>query len=71
MSPSMVYADSRMGCHFIYFKGRFNRPVEPGDLENNWNEPNLKLFCDILHNERPDFDLAVLLWRWWILRNNP
>jgi len=27
----------------------------------------LELFCDLLHNERPDFDLAVLLRRWWIL----
>jgi len=30
----------------------------------------LELFCDVLHNERLDFDLAVLLRRWCILRNN-
>ena len=27
-----------------------------------------EVFCDV-HNERPDLDLAVLLWRWWILRS--
>jgi len=32
----MVYAESRMGRHLIYFKGRFNRPVEPGNLKNKW-----------------------------------
>jgi len=26
----------------------------------------LESFCDVLHNKRPDFDLAVLLRRWWI-----
>jgi len=39
MPPSMVYAASRMGRHLIHFKGRFNRPVEPGDLKNG-NELN-------------------------------
>ena len=34
----MVYARSSMGRHLIYFKGRFNRPVEPGDFKNNGNE---------------------------------
>jgi len=29
----------------------------------------LELFCDVLQNERPDFDLAVLLRRWWFLRS--
>jgi len=29
----------------------------------------LGLFGDVLHNERPDFDLAVWLRRWWILLN--
>ena len=32
----MVYAGSRMGRHLIDFKGRVNRPVEPGDLKNKW-----------------------------------
>jgi len=43
MPPLMVYAGSRMGHHLIHFKGRFNRPVEPSDLnrpvdpsENKW-----------------------------------
>jgi len=34
MLPSMVHAGSRMGRPLIFFKGRFNRPVEPGDLTN-------------------------------------
>jgi len=29
----------------------------------------LELFCDVLRNERPDFDLAVLLRRWLIVRS--
>ena len=36
MPPRMVYAGSRMGHHLIRFKGRFNWPVEPGDLKNKW-----------------------------------
>jgi len=36
MSPLLVYAGSRMGHQLIYLKGRFNRPVEPGDLKNDW-----------------------------------
>jgi len=36
MPPSMVYAGSRMGRPLIHFKGRFNMPVEPGDLINKW-----------------------------------
>jgi len=27
---------ARGAIHLIYFKGRFNRPVEPGDLKNKW-----------------------------------
>jgi len=40
MPPSMLHAESRMGLgrHLIYIKGRFNRPVEPGDLKNKENE---------------------------------
>jgi len=30
----------------------------------------VELFCEVLYDERPHFDLAVLLWRWCILRNN-
>jgi len=33
MPQLMVYAGS---CHLIHFKGRFYRPVEPGDLKNEW-----------------------------------
>ena len=36
MPLSMVYTESRIGRQLNYFKGRFNRPVDPGDLENNW-----------------------------------
>jgi len=36
MPPSMVYAESRISCHLIHFKGRFNRSVEPGDLKDKW-----------------------------------
>jgi len=31
---------------------------------------SLGLLCDVLHNEGPDFDLTVLLWRGWILLNH-
>jgi len=30
----------------------------------------LNFFANVLHHERPDCELAVLLRRWWILRNN-
>jgi len=36
MPLSMVYTESRIGRQLNYFKGSFNRPVDPGDLENNW-----------------------------------
>ena len=36
MPSSIVYAESRMGHHLIYFKGKYNRPVEPGDLKYKW-----------------------------------
>jgi len=41
MPPLMVYAGNSMDNHLIHFKGRFNRPVEPGDLKKlNGNELN-------------------------------
>jgi len=40
MPPSTVYAGSRMGCPLIFFKGRFKRPVEPGDIKNQRNALN-------------------------------
>jgi len=41
MPPLMVY--NRMGHHLIYCKGRFKRPVEPGDLKNKWERTELHM----------------------------
>jgi len=45
--------------HFLFFSKKFSVKMM-----------FLELFCDVLHHERPHFDLAVSLRRWYILRNN-